>query len=337
MSPTDTDPHSAPPSRIEPEPERVGVRDLDRIREKVTFCVEPRLAVFAGIGGVLLLVAAFLAGLLLGRSCDRGTGDPAPSASETHGPGVVSSRPQVEASPPRARRHSVLPVAAVRMVVRGPSPSLPGDRRVADEVPVPRDPDPMAQDAPWPALAVHDPCAGASCVWPQGCDAPGPTLSDVRGALTRHWQDWRERWRLERQHTDRTIRSAGQGFLRWVAVALRPPPVPSTPVPTPSPPAREVVKSPPVAAQAHPTALAGGVFTVQVRSYRDEALAREYAASLRASGWSVEVVRHDDEAGQAWFRVRVGRFPSLAEARDFARRLNERTGDQAIVTAMEAR
>jgi len=76
---------------------------------------------------------------------------------------------------------------------------------------------------------------------------------------------------------------------------------------------------------------------VQVRSYRDESLARDYAASLAAQGYTCSVTRHQDEAGQAWFRVRVGRFRTLEQARDFAKRLNERTGDQAIVTAMEAR
>lgn len=330
------------------EPERVGVRDLDRIREKVTLRLEPRHAILAGIGGVALLVAAFAVGLLVGRSCEQTTAEAPSGAIEAPAPLVEPAPPRDPAAP--ARRHAIRPVSAPPPVARGPAglPPAGTPRRGPDEVPAPPPPRLVADEGPWPALAITDPCAGLSCASPDGsgCVFPGPSPLGVEAALAldRPWvrpsgvANWSSRrirdcWFAARQ----TLEVTASFFSRWVSLALRTPPaapVASTPPPGSPPPALATATSP--SAPAHATALASGWFTVQVRSYRDEALAREFAASLRSEGYSVEVARHD-AGGQAWFRVRVGRFPTLGEARDFARRLNDRTGDQAIVTAMEAR
>ncbi len=310
------------------EPEPVSVRDLDRIREKVTFQVEPRHALLAGVGAVTLLMAAFGIGVLVGRSCDRPE-PPLSSGVIEALPPVVRSVPPRDATPP-THRHAVLPLPPPE--ARGLLDALAADRRGPEEVLVPA----VVDDAPWPALAVSDPCAGVSCAVPDGggCVLLSPLPSWVRvnasGAANSSSQRLRELQFAARKALDATESL----FSRWVLLALRS--VPASPAATaalfrPPAPAR------PVPNRAHATPLAPGWFTVQVRSYRDEALARDFAASLRSEGYSVEIARHDDAEGHAWFRVRVGRFPTLGEARDFARRLNERTGDQAIVMAMEAR
>ncbi len=326
------------------EPGRVGVRDLDRIREKVTLRLEPRHALLAGIGGVALLVAAFAAGLFVGRSCEQPTAE-APSRAITALVPPEDPAPPRDPTPPPARRHAVLPVAAPPPQARGPAdtPIAEAPRRGLEEVSVPPPPPPVADDGPWPALAVSDPCAGHSCAVPDGggcavLPAPGPTFQEVLDTLARHGRARQDLWVRGLGFAARSLQAVVSLSSRWVALALRSPsasPVASSVGPrSPSPATVEPSRVP---SPAHVAALASGWFTVQVRSYRDEALAREFAGSLRAEGYSVEVARHDDAEGRAWFRVRVGRFPAVGEARDFARRLNERTGNQAIVMAMEAR
>lgn len=305
------------------EPEPVSVRDLDRIREKVTLQVEPRHALLAGVGAVTLVVAAFGVGVLVGRSCDRP--EPPPSS------GTVGARPAVARPvPPRdapvpTRRHAVLPLPPPE--ARGLPDALVADRRGPVEVLAPA----VADDGPWPALALTDPCAGVSCAVPDGggcvlSPRPRQVWANVSGAANSSSRRLRELQFAARN----ALHAAESLFSRWVLLALRS--APTTPAT-----ASALASVAPAPARAHATALASGWFTVQVRSYRDEALAREFAGSLRSEGYSVEVSRHDDAEGHAWFRVRVGRFSTLGEARDFARRLNERTGDQAIVMAMEAR
>lgn len=325
----------------------MGLRDLDRIREKVTLRLEPRHALLAGIGGVALLVAAFAAGLLVGRSCEQATAEAPSSAIEA----PAAPAPALDPAPPRdptppARRHAVLPVIAPPPEARGPAdaPVAEAPRRGPDEAPAPPPPPPLPDDGPWPALAVTDPCAGHSCATPDGAGcvvppaAPGPPLAEVHDAIAQRWQGHHDFWSRQLRFTARSFRTAGSCLSAWVSLALQSPPAsPAASSAAPRSPSPATVQPAPAPSPAHATALASGWFTVQVRSYRDEALAREFAGSLRSEGYSVEVTRHEDAEGQAWFRVRVGRFPTLGEARDFARRLNERTGDQAIVTAMEAR
>lgn len=329
------------PPHWPPGPERVGVRDMDRIREKVTLRLEPRHAVLAGLGGILLLVAVFTLGVLVGRSCDQVvTASSSPIKAPT---GLANKSPPLLDQPLPARRNEVRPLNVAPPPPRGPSDTVDIEtaRRGPDEV---RGVHPVIEnDNPWAALAISDPCQIQSCALPQGCDAPGPTLDEVRAALARYWLGLYDLWRCAHEESDSSprflcklrsqIRSKPWKTLsRWLLLAVqapKPTTVPSSPAPRTANPLRTSVP-------AHPTALASGWFTVQVRSYRDEAMAHEFAQSLRAEGYSVEVARHED-GSQAWFRVRVGRFPTLSEARDFARRLNERTGDRAIVTAMEAR
>lgn len=320
--------------------EPVRVRDLHRIQEKITLRVEPRHAWLAGIGGLILIVLAFLVGLVLGRSCEPGNDTPPLSRPEGTGQSVVSKQATKGFSPPStpARTPSVLPRNAVRPVlaIRGPAWPGSGERRGPDEVLLPKSPETAQDIAPWPAIAVSDPCAGVSCGAPEGCYPRFslPSLGVIVASSARIHRRIHEAvywgWRCG----DQVVQSIAGTLARTLALANRPPRV--SPGVTPSP-TRQVTQANTAHPPARPTPLASGGFTVQVRSYRDERMAREYAFSLKSQGYSVHVSRHEDEAGQAWFRVRVGHFERLGEARDFARRLNERTGDQAIVTAMEAR
>jgi cell division protein FtsN len=99
--------------------------------------------------------------------------------------------------------------------------------------------------------------------------------------------------------------------------------------PEPARPARKPEREP--AAKAEPRKEpAGPVFAVQVRSYRDEEKAKEFVAELAGKGYKARVVRFAQGDGDAWYRVRVGRFRSSAVAGEFASKFNEREGAQAI-------
>ncbi len=309
--------------------ERVSLRDLDRIREKVTIRIEPRHAVLASLGGVALLCAAFAIGVLVGRSCEPA--ERAPSGPKQPGAPLATQAAPIPA-PQRSsvRRHQVLPRP---VEARGPSlePLTAWTRRGPDDVPLPPQARPMADDSAWPVLAVSDPCAGYSCA-ALGCAEP--TLESPAQWAREAVRSTQDRFRRAHALVVRLATLTTSLPPRLVLHALRS--LPAVAVASPTPLNKPSATSGPVTlAPAAP--LPSGWFTVQVRSYRDEALAREFAASLRSEGYTVEVVRHEDDAGQTWYRVRVGRFPSVPQARDFARRLNERTGDQAIVMAMEAR
>jgi cell division septation protein DedD len=66
--------------------------------------------------------------------------------------------------------------------------------------------------------------------------------------------------------------------------------------------------------------VAGGRWSVQVEATRDKATASAMARRLRAEGYEVYTVRMERQR-EAWYRVRVGQFASLAEASSTAARL----------------
>ena len=81
-----------------------------------------------------------------------------------------------------------------------------------------------------------------------------------------------------------------------------------------------------------PRAESGRSYAVQVLATRREDDAEAMARSLQSSGFDAYVRRIDDGQG-AWFRVRVGRFAAVGDARAMADRCRRDLGlDQAYVT-----
>lgn len=244
---------------------RIELRDLDKIREKVTISVEPKVLWALGLAMIGSLALSFACGYLLGR----GSGEALPSQRKGGGSeNAVVERPKV-AAPQRVRM--VFPVPALR-----PEEPVVALRRGIDQI---HEEKREVVDLVWPSLGMTDPSKGMSCFDPDG------GLCEVHGVEKR------------------------------------------TEMATPK---RQ--EAPPV-----PVARGGGGFTVQARSYLDEALALDYVKELRSRGYTCEVVTHVDETGRKWFRVRVGRFATLEGAKEFARKFNQREGAEAIVVAMEPR
>lgn len=105
---------------------------------------------------------------------------------------------------------------------------------------------------------------------------------------------------------------------------------PSTPLPeTTQEPAviPPPVEKPAPATQTRATAAAlppigTGNFSVQVSSWETQAKANEEAARLTSAGFPAYVTEGDVE-GERWFRVRVGRYATMAEAQAALRQLSQ--------------
>lgn len=98
-------------------------------------------------------------------------------------------------------------------------------------------------------------------------------------------------------------------------------------------PTPEADKAAPAAAAAPAPQLSSDpVYAVQVLATRRKQDADTMARSLTSSGFEAYVARIEDAEG-SWYRVRVGRFKSVAEARAMAERCRKELGlDQAYVS-----
>ena len=74
------------------------------------------------------------------------------------------------------------------------------------------------------------------------------------------------------------------------------------------------------AAPERPAAAANGRWTVYANPTRDLLAAEHERAALRAKGYAAEVVTLKRD-GDMWYRIRVGRYATQAQAEEAARRL----------------
>jgi len=387
-APATADPAQTPiasPRRRRPENR---VREIDRIREKVTFSLEPSYVLLGGVALVAALVLAFVAGLMIGRagapkryadplsastglaltaSSDavprlgpgrRDAGAPTSARAATREPvrtegGVLSAVLPVPPAPPPEPRdvEAVAPAMRIRKAAWFPPPSSrgadllaaadpvrrgawvpPPSSRAADllaaaatprrgtvEVPVPPPP-----PSPWPSVAMtgSDDDACASCWLPDGCPqpfAPPPPVFEPPPPVFA------------------PPAVAGPKAVAAIPIAVDLPVSVRMPALAPPPPAPKVAAADPAPAPKAPApkppvakAAPAGRYEVQVRSLRDEAQAREFAAELVGKGYKAYVVRFDDPDGVPWYRVRVGRFGDSAGATGFAQRMNEKESTKAI-------
>ncbi len=110
---------------------------------------------------------------------------------------------------------------------------------------------------------------------------------------------------------------------------------PTPPQPAAKPKARATVDRQPAPAERRPPKKedeVGAAYSVQVLATRRKGDADALARSLVSSGFDA-YVRHVQEGQGSWYRVRIGRFPSLGDARAMAERCRRELGmDQAYVS-----
>ncbi|HPB50866.1 MAG TPA: SPOR domain-containing protein [Myxococcota bacterium] len=308
--------------------DRIRLRDYDRIQEREPFQLRP-VHVKTGIALALtLIVAGVIAGWMIGRSDRLGkktahegapveaTADQPGMPAGSAGTGQSPAAGTQEASPGRSNnvRGSVLPL---------PSPSPRGaDAPIAtrrSQVEVPSTGKELSEDATvsdlWPGLLVTT--CDFSCISPDGDCGPWSTIAD-------------------KQEPAPVPAPVGE-----LSFAPTPDPVPD-PVPAPVPdPARvgelsfaptpapaKVSKAParePAKAVA-PTKR----YVVQIRSFKEEKLANEFADQIRQKGYNPFIVPYTDAAGTTWYRVRTGSFDNAAAASTFAADLNAKESEKSI-------
>jgi hypothetical protein len=112
-----------------------------------------------------------------------------------------------------------------------------------------------------------------------------------------------------------------------------------TPTPEVAPPAAEPVpvpetKTPAAKELAKPAPgiipMGDGRFTIQFSAWQSKAKADEQASLLTAGGFDA-YVDEGTSGGERWYRVRVGRYASRADAREVIGRLQVMTEDQVYV------
>jgi cell division protein FtsN/nucleoid DNA-binding protein len=113
--------------------------------------------------------------------------------------------------------------------------------------------------------------------------------------------------------------------------------VAATEQPAASTPNKKVAVSAPTTSTtpAATSAPAGtGKFTVQISSWKSKAKANRQAQELSSAGFDAYVIESDVK-GEAWHRVRVGRFGTMGEARDVIAKLQATGVDGVWVTTLE--
>jgi DedD protein len=118
----------------------------------------------------------------------------------------------------------------------------------------------------------------------------------------------------------------------------RPEPRAPAPVPAPERPAAPrvvpgTVRTPPPPGPAAAAPAEPQLWTVQVSSFRNRALAEELRTRLGARGFDAYVVSISAEEGRVRHRVRVGTFPTRGEAERLAQDLRNERNFNPFVTA----
>lgn len=318
-------------SRPEPRPDRppieVRIRDLDKIRERAPLRVEPRhirrtLLLVLGLVGL-----AFAGGFLLGSGMMSPREPMPPHAGEPARVVLAAPLPDDPASEALPSSIGVLagsggvageaglPSGSV-VPVPVPEP-VPASAPVVVPAPAP-EPVPISESAgdPQPAVLatahallrveLPDPRAGDIDLAPGGRRGCEPHVQAV--GLPVPWSVVR----VSDPGAECSRLSPADACVRVEAVAVRVEPEPGA-----APPER----APPKPARR---------FQVQVRAYQDEQAANAYASSLVDSGYPARVVPFVDARGKHWFRIRIGRYNSQAEAQAFSREFNQRHNEQSV-------
>lgn len=311
------------------------MRDFDRVRDKIEIRLEPRQVVMLAAGTMLFSGLLFAAGFMLGRSrapsaaptLELAAAVVAPASQgetttrtarasaigevEFHFPTELGSRPARTRAERPAMRLSpdVIPVAAGEPRTDVPAPAAP----VEPLLPI----EPIAariEPAPVPAAPVPAAPAPAARIEPikPAPVAPAPPIA---------------------ARAEPTPARAEPNPRATAPVDPPAPPIDEDDPDAGAPPAKPV--APPTAKPAAPAKEnTGNRYTLQIKAARDKAEADVAMAELRRAGFKPHLVLADVPGKGRFYRVRIGRFASMAEARDFQRDFKARSGhpDSGFVT-----
>ncbi len=292
------------------------MRDLDRVRDKIEVRLEPRQVVLLAVGTMLFSGLLFAAGFMLGRS-RAPTPAPAPLAIGTVASEAIEAADTAPARPAAIGEvtfefPSMLGSRPGREVTRrrpmrlskGVVPVAGAKAEAPAEAPAEEAEAPVGKaEAPAPEIARIDPPAPKAPVDPPAPAAPSPAPEPIAA-----------------RPTIAPIPADPEPIDEDDPDAAPPPPA------TPPTAAPEPVRPPEPAADAR--------YTLQVKAARDKAEADAFVAELRKAGFAPHVVLADIPGKGRFFRIRVGRFGSMAEARVFQRRYKRQSGqpDGGFVT-----
>jgi len=363
--PEDFSPESSP-RRSNDE---IRLRDYDRIQERKPFALKPVHLKIAAVAGIALVCTAVVTGWVLGRSSRYGdaTGNAGHVALTTPAPvpdksldGARRDNGQTPTPTPGNVRGSILPLPSPL-----PRPAVEARMERRGIVPVVepvKPPEPEFADWTfWPPLLVTT--CGYSCISPDGdCvfeDRPKPppvvAAEPAAAESTAAEPVVAEPVATEPMTTQAVATEAvATKPVATEAVATQPvavQPVAGQPVAAARSPDDSTAGKParaqtaPRQGQAGAAAQTGAVrqerpartvetpprhFAVQIRSFREEPIAKEFADQIRAKGYNPFIVSFTDASGVTWYRVRTGSFETAADATAYAADLNTRESEQSI-------
>ncbi len=280
------------------------MRDLDRVRDKIEVRLEPRQVVLLAIGTMLFSGLLFAAGFMLGRS--RAPVAPAPTLAL----GAATSE-AVEAGdtvevPVRTAAIGEVTFQFPSMLGSRPGREVSRRRTMrlsGDVVPVAaRAPEPEKIERPERPVEPR----------PEKLEKPAPAAVAKVAPTAAVAPDEPAPAAIDEDDPD-----------------AAPPLKPIDPTPAVAAPAVAAPVKP-----AKPAPASDARYTLQVKAARDKAEADAFMAELRAAGFQPHVVLADIPGKGRFFRIRVGRFGSMADARAFQRRYKRKSGqpDGGFVT-----
>lgn len=93
--------------------------------------------------------------------------------------------------------------------------------------------------------------------------------------------------------------------------------------------AKETVKNSAIGTNRYP------IYSVQVRSYHDPALAEEFAAELKKKGYQAEISEFVNQSGEKYYRVRIGTYREIEQAKGLKTKLLEKEGFDSMVISLK--
>jgi septal ring-binding cell division protein DamX len=286
------------------------VRDLDRVRDKIEIRLEPRQVVLLGILTTAFSGGLFAAGYVVGTRFSSPSREVPDLAAIDAASRASRTEPKAAGAPVALGDVEFMFPAVLDAAGRGQRPA------VAAPAPPPKSeapPPPSVAEAPppvrLPALEVAAPPS----------EAPPP--------------------KIEIKALPAPAKAAAPephepppGEAEKQTAAAKPPPPPDEVEKATAAAAAE--EDAPAPKAAEPPKPAAPQYTLQVKAVQDKAEADAFMAELRRAGFEPQMILADLPGKGRWYRIRVGRFADMDEAREFQRKykLKSRQPDAGFVT-----